>query len=152
MTYPCFLIEPVLADESPEWPRDYDDWIPGKYIVGWTRKDTGEQYEHNSTFGVGAMWYAVWQPKNWDWENETEPHLLVRCPNPDASHPRDWDIDSRCSNCGLPEDKTHRCWVRHGVPPFITVDKNGHTCKAGGGSIQLPNWHGVLQNGILVPR
>jgi hypothetical protein len=40
--------------------------------------------------------------------------------------------------------------VRHGTPPDVTVDKNGLTCNAGGGSIQVPGWHGFLRNGELV--
>jgi hypothetical protein len=102
-----------------------------------------------SEWGVGAMWRAVWYWKNAAWDNETEPHLIVRCPN-GAESTRDWDIDSRCSNCGLPGDHLHRCWVRHGEPPNLTVDKAGVTCNAGAGSIALPHWHGFLRNGELV--
>lgn len=58
-----------------------------------------------------------------------------------------WDIDGRASNCTMPEDKVHHCWVRHGEPPTITVDKNGVTCQAGAGSIQSDDYHGFLQNG-----
>jgi hypothetical protein len=123
------------------------------HIVAWARSDTGERHERNSQFGVGAMWRAIWMPKNWCWDNETEPHLLVRCPDgPETLTHRgyhDWDIDSRCSNCGLPNDRLHRCWVRHGVPPDVHVDKAGVTCSAGAGSIALPHWHGFLTNGYL---
>ena len=61
-----------------------------------------------------------------------------------------WIIDSRCSNCTKPDDNGHRCWVRHGEPPNVTVDKNGGTCAAGGGSIIAGKWHGFLRNGELV--
>ena len=64
---------------------------------------------------------------------------------------REWDIDSRCSNCTLPDDRIHRCWVRHGEPPNIHVDKNGHTCSAGAGSILAGDYHGFLHNGELTP-
>lgn len=147
MGIPCFLIEPILGDPFP-LPHDEREWPPHRSIIGWRRTDTGEEHKHNSNFGVGAMWRATWQPKNWDWQNETEPHLLVRCPNGDGT--RDWDIDSRANNCTLPEDELHRCWIRHGEPPVLTVDKAGLTCSAGAGSIALPNWHGFLRNGLLV--
>lgn len=60
-----------------------------------------------------------------------------------------WNIDSRASNCAEPFDYEHRCWVKHGEPPAITVDKAGRTCAAGGGSIQCGIYHGFLQNGAL---
>lgn len=60
-----------------------------------------------------------------------------------------WDIDGRANNCTLKADKRHRCWVRHGEPPHITVDKAGLTCQAGAGSIQTPDWHGFLSNGVF---
>lgn len=72
------------------------------------------------------------------------PQLTVVCPNGS-----EWTIDSRASNCTLRYDYEHRCWVRHGEPPMVTVDKNGLTCAAGGGSIQAGDYHGFLQNGIL---
>jgi hypothetical protein len=64
---------------------------------------------------------------------------------------REWNIDGRASNCTMPNERTHRCWVRHGTPPNIHVDKNGNTCQAGAGSIVSGNWHGFLHNGQLVP-
>ena len=128
----CFLIEPIWGEPLPE-PRGFKN---------------GEEHKYTHEFGVGAMWRATWYPRNMTWNNETEPHLIVCCPNgPEAT--RDWDIDSRASNCGLPEDRLHRCWVRRGEPPNLTVDKAGVTCAAGAGSIALPNWHGFLRNGEL---
>lgn len=66
-----------------------------------------------------------------------------------------WHIENRASNCTLPEDKNHRCWVRHGsIGDKLTVDKNGLTCAAGAGSFFMgPNneWHGFLRNGKLTP-
>lgn len=148
MNYQCFLILPVWGEED----RNPTGWEPHRSIIGWTRTDTNEFQKSKESFGVGAMWFAYWLPKNWTWDNETEPHLHVRCPNPDETSHRDWDIDSRCSNCGLPEDKVHRCWVRSGLPPIITVSKvPGPSCNAGAGSIALPHWHGMLENGILRP-
>lgn len=92
--------------------------------------------------GPGDMYWNDWLDENHYWDNHKGPHLEVICPN---GHP--WNIDSRASNCGLPGDRMHRCWVRHGEPPNIHVDKNGLTCSAGGGSIIAGNYHGFLHNG-----
>ena len=150
MSIKCFLIEPVWGTSYPQEQIDgkYAGWPPHRHIDGWVRNDTGETKEHNHQFEVGAIWFQYWLWKGATWDNETEPHLTVRCPNGDST--RDWDIDSRCSNCSPPNDRLHRCWVRHGVPPLVTVDKNGVTCAAGAGSILLPKWHGFLRNGELV--
>lgn len=68
-------------------------------------------------------------------------------------------IDGVASNCDKKDDRDHRCWIRHGTPPNITVNKDVinqpasalTTCNAGAGSIQTSNWHGMLQNGELNP-
>lgn len=99
---------------------------------------------------AGAMWVAGWlgdhrggpylcgrPPDGW---------LVVRLPN---GH--DWMPDLRCSNCTLPDDDEHRCWVRHGAPPDVTVDKAGRTCAAGAGSIASGGYHGFLRGGFLTP-
>jgi len=72
--------------------------------------------------------------------------LMVVCP--DGHH---WLVDGPASNCTLPQDRAHRCWVRHGNPRCerVTVDKHGLTCQAGAGSILTPNYHGFLQGGVL---
>lgn len=96
----------------------------------------------------GDMW---WEPGHFKhpfhWDNETDPrgHLMVICPNGIQ-----WDIDSRARNCTMKEDRTHRCWVRQGEPPNITVGKGGFTCSAGAGSIQAGDYHGFLRNGEFV--
>lgn len=72
-------------------------------------------------------------------------HLCVQCPG------GSWNIDSRASNCTMPYDYEHRCWIWHGDPPVITVDKNGVTCQAGAGSILVGQYHGFLRGGVLVP-
>lgn len=64
-----------------------------------------------------------------------------------------WYIDYRASNCTMPNDKDHRCWVRHGsVGDKLTVDKAGNTCGAGAGSFYMDDmkWHGFLRNGMMV--
>lgn len=76
------------------------------------------------------------------WENCDGRHLVAVLPNGIT-----WDIMSRCSNCTLPNDTKHRCWVVQGDVPNITVDKNGVTCAAGAGSIAVPGYHGFLRNG-----
>lgn len=148
MNIKCFMMDTI---EGPE----------GKKIVPvengtserqlWRRRDTGEVFETVSDFPVGAMYFATWYliegsnpPRyHFDWDNLFSPPLVVRTPG------GFWDIDSRASNCTLKEDKLHRCWIRHGEAPNITVDKAGQTCQAGAGSIQCGNYHGFLRNGEL---
>ncbi len=76
------------------------------------------------------------------WENCNGRHLHAVLPN--GNH---WNIDSRAGNFKRPADRTHRCWVRHGQPPQITVDKEGDTCEAGGGSVKSGDYHGYLKDG-----
>jgi hypothetical protein len=124
----------------------------------WLRPDTGERKRFPHQFGAGAMWYADWlleHIKNiWtDADGNVRPQrygpgpdgriLIVQTPG------GGWIIDSRASNCTMPQDNEHRCWVRHGTAPEITVDKSGNTCGAGAGSIQAGNYHGFLRNGYL---
>lgn len=82
------------------------------------------------------------------WSNCDGRHLNAVLPN--GQH---WDMDSRATNCTLPNDTVHRCWVRHGDPVtgLIHVDKQGLTCSAGAGSIAAPGWHGFLHQGEFVP-
>jgi hypothetical protein len=90
----------------------------------------------------GAMWYADWMPDRF---KGPDGHCLVVV-TPDSHQ---WMVDGVASNCANPEDKEHRCWIRHGSIPKITVDKNGRTCSAGGGSIGTKNYHGFLREGVL---
>lgn len=81
------------------------------------------------------------------WDNCEGRHLIVILP--DGHH---WNVDGRASNCTLPDDRLHRCWVRHGdpaVPGSIHVDKAGLTCQAGAGSILSGSYHGFLHHGAL---
>lgn len=107
------------------------------------RSDTGDELMLSDA-PAGAMWHAVWLYKDPYWRGPDDHILIVRTPG------GDWNIDSRCSNCGLPDDSKHRCWVRHGEAPNITVDKSGLTCNAGAGSIQCGSYHGFLERGYLV--
>jgi hypothetical protein len=76
------------------------------------------------------------------WDNCDGVHLYGVTPNG-----QQWDITSRANNCGSRQDRLHRCWIQHGDPPDLTIDKSGNTCSAGGGSIQVSGWHGFLRNG-----
>jgi len=110
----------------------------------WFRPDIGETYPNYAALPVGAMWFAV-DPDIWKGMGigPDGRSLIVKTPG------GMWNIDSRASNCTLPDDNEHRCWIRHGEPPNVTVDKNGNTCQAGAGSIQCGDYHGFLQNGVL---
>jgi len=106
----------------------------------------GRRYDTPSgELGPGDMYWNDWYPKDMFWDNKEDHHLCVVLPNGDH-----WNIDSRASNCTLPNDKTHRCWIREGTPPSITVGKAGHTCSAGAGSIACGSYHGFLRDGVLV--
>lgn len=127
---------------SPD-TKDEFEWIEesARHI-----RPTGDDAEYlhtpcgSGTFKVNiGYWYPGFDTRN------PVPPLCVRTPG------GDWVIDSRCSNCGSPQDSTHRCWPRRGVAPNITVDKSfGNTCSAGGGSIICGNYHGFLRDGYLV--
>ncbi len=98
---------------------------------------------------AGAMYWSWWRHQNggcFAWDNcvDARGHLNIVCPGGSQ-----WDIDSRASNCTMPDDRSHRCWVRHGEAPMLTVDKAGKTCAAGAGSILAGTYHGFLQNGAL---
>lgn len=95
---------------------------------------------------VGAMWDAWWMRKHEG--SRTGPdglYLIVKTPG------GDWAVDDRASNCTMPNDDVHRCWVRHGDPRvgIVHVDKNGNTCNAGAGSILCGSYYGFLRNGEL---
>jgi hypothetical protein len=131
------------------------------------RTDTGEVLILRDA-APGAIWNASWMRK----QAVDGQYLICKMP---GDH--EWAIDGRASNCDSPcarchkpyshpeKDKAcqckypdgyidaqpHQCWVRHGVPPDLTVDKIGKTCGAGAGSIIVPGWHGFLRNGFLTP-
>lgn len=144
---------PPLTD--PRWPvackcgHKFVDAEKQLFIEKvYERTDTGERMILRDA-PPGAMYNAWWNPECWKGKDGLA--LVVRCPD---GH--DWNIDAVCSNCTLPNDKSHRCWLRHGKVPNITVDKVGPadngdtTCAAGAGSIQTPKWHGFLRGGELV--
>lgn len=142
---------------DPRWPVNceacgvaFDATDPYQVFARrvYRRTDTGEEMTWEAA-PPGAMRFAWWLSEELTEGFYVGPDgecLVVKLP-PDG---HEWIVDSRAKNCTLPEDNKHKCWVRHGVPPNITVDKNGLTCAAGAGSIQTPRWHGFLRNGELV--
>ncbi len=154
----------IELDDKDGAPPDTDQRWPTHCTCGYAFTDDDEHqvfvervYERTDTgermmlpdAPPGAMYNAWWNPDCWKGKDGLA--LVVRCPD---GH--DWNIDATCSNCTLPDDKAHRCWLRHGQVPNITVDKTGPadngdtTCSAGGGSILTPKWHGFLRGGELV--
>ncbi len=129
----------------------------------WRRLDTGEILTLRD-MPDGAMYHANWFAKYKHFTGLDGLSLHVRVPER-----HDWNIDGRASNCDSPcatcaapynahqgrdhhyvdSRPDHKCWIRHGTPPNITVDKAGNTCGAGGGSILTKQWHGFLRNGVL---
>jgi hypothetical protein len=135
---------PTICQQCGKYQfRDTDFWqhfIESLYA----RTDTGEKMTLRDA-PPGAMWYADWMlSEGHNWMKGPDGHcLMVKCPG------GDWSPDQRASNCDMPDDDNHKCWVRHGAPPIVTVDKNGLTCHAGAGSIGQPTWHGFLTEGVL---
>jgi hypothetical protein len=109
------------------------------------RVDTGEEMTTREA-PPGALWNAWWLPERWQGDDG----LSIICKLP-AGH--EWLIDHNASNCTRPGEP-HHCWVRHGTfGERLTVDKNGNTCNAGGGSVwedQPTGWHGFLRDGRLL--
>lgn len=155
---------PSRAD--PRWPKacaacgvpftDHDEYqVHGKQI--YLRPDTGDRYTSREA-PIGACWDAWWihhgergrdaKPGVGNSIGPDGRSLVVKCPDG-----REWMIDARASNCTMKDDNDHHCWVRHGKPEDGTlhVDKAGHTCAAGAGSIDTGKYHGFLHNGEFKP-
>lgn len=141
---------PEVSHEDPRWPAlckcgyafaETDQWqvFTDRIYVG------PDGAEHTTRHPPpGALWWAEWLEDLDGWWKGPDGRILM------AQTPGgQWCIDSRASNCTMPNDDEHRCWIRHGTPPEITVDKNGKTCTAGAGSIVSGNYHGFLQNGYF---
>lgn len=93
----------------------------------------------------GAMYFTEdYEGRCFHWDNCDGKHLHVVLPNGHT-----WDVDSRANNCDRKDDRLHRCWVRTGVVPHVTVGKGGNTCSAGAGSILSGDYHGFLIDGQL---
>lgn len=136
-------------NDDPRWPLQCEKcaflFAPDEtrqffYDLLYKRADTGEICTLRDA-PPGAMWDAWWLRglHGCTHDGPDGRNLMVKCPN---GH--DWNIDGRASNCGLPQDDVHHCWIRHGDPPDLVVDKNGVTCSAGAGSILAGDYHGFL--------
>ena len=155
---------PVFQHDGPRSPME----VPAEYADKWPKEcDCGyvfttadpqqvfsESIYHRPDTGAamslrdalpGAMWWLTWMEGMFHPQLGASP-LCVMTPG------GEWVIDSRASNCTMPDDydqARHHCWVAHGTPPDVTVDKNGVTCAAGAGSIQAGSYHGFLRDGYL---
>lgn len=146
------------SDDTP-CPRAEDrpaEWAPrcercGAAPGGASKLDffTGVSRVYDTTSGdpePGDIFEATWLPRNFMFD-DVERHLI--CVLPNGHH---WHMTGRASNCTLPEDRKHRCWVVHEEAPGVFhVDKNGLTCAAGAGSILAGDYHGFLHHGELTP-
>lgn len=109
-------------------------------------------YEPADRHGISRPYYLIDETQETKlWDDLDPGAMAVGQSGPYVKLPdgRTWYIDSRASNCDKPGDSSHRCWVRHGEPPNLTVDKIGNTCGAGGGSIATDGYHGFLRGGFL---
>ncbi len=147
-------------DESCKHFKDFDIEEKSENVFGhqFNCENCGQEFIPNGfsprydtpsgNLEPGCLFWMDWFPQSHIWNDGNEsPCLGVVLPNGDH-----WNIDSRASNCTMPNDNTHRCWIRHGDPDKgepIHVDKNGNTCQAGAGSIAMGNYHGFLHNGEL---
>lgn len=143
-----FMGEPADHAGDPRWPVKCDH-CKAPVPETATRQVFRERiYDTPSgKLEPGCLFWADWFGNDdggcsWHDRDCDGRHLHAVLPNG-----RMWDIDGRASNCTMPDDRLHRCWVRHGEPPNVTVDKAGATCAAGAGSIQAGDYHGFLHNG-----
>jgi len=96
--YKCFLLVDTFETLTTK-----TEWGLRTETI-YRRKDTGEKATLNH-FGIGAIWEAEWY-NDIPWLTGVDGHsYVVRTPG------GDWCIDSRASNCGLPDDEVHKCWV-----------------------------------------
>ncbi len=139
------------TDDYPDdrWPTkcDHCDATPPADVA----RQVFTKRRYNTDSGLPEPGDLFWT--DWYGHVEGEPGCMFH-DNCDGRHLRavlpngsSWDIDGRASNCTKPKERTHRCWVRTGEPPNVTVGKNGDTCAAGAGSIAVDGYHGFLKNG-----
>lgn len=167
----CFLATKVgkmYGTYDPVGPCDHQHALPEAFqkdgpMPEWVKCDKcGSNFEPtvysdrwdtpSGKLEPGAMFWDSNIDENYWWDNHVGPHLCVVLPDHHI-----WVIDSRASNCDMKNNRLHRCWVRHGEVPNITVNKEprSHTCNAGGGSIlthgpgNKESYHGFLRNGYL---
>lgn len=149
-----FMGEPRDHAGDPRWPTKCDHC--GKEAPATATRQVFRDRVYDTPTGTlepGCLYWADWFREHDDdgagvsgscvlHDKCDGRHLMAILPNG-----RQWDIDGRASNCTMREDRLHRCWVRHGEPPNVTVDKDGLTCAAGAGSIQAGDYHGHLRDG-----
>lgn len=172
MDIQCFLVEKT-GNVQTERTSYYCEQCKEEHSYNsdkdeWRRLDTGETFfSHSFDLPAGAMyWWECWDVHtdeagkeiarykgNGHWNNDDGRHLIVQLPgratDGSVGMSHRWDVDSRCSNCTLPDDRMHRCWIRTGEPPRVSAGKAGYTCSAGAGSIRIEWWHGFLVDGVL---
>ena len=145
MNIKCFLIEDTGKT------TDWEDVVVNGKVLGrsktriYKRLDTGEEilFEHGK-LPVGAIWRSECL------EEHGKPYTGIDGKSYTVMTPGgEWNIDSIASNCTKVGDVEHKCWCRHGEAPNFTVNKEGNTCSAGAGSIQIREYHGFLINGEL---
>ena len=142
-----FWLEPTeqTRDERKPCECGCGEMLGGERKL-YRRSDTGELVTLAEA-PAGAMWDLSWYAGTpYHRPGPDGIHLAVRTPG------GTWDVESRASNCTMPNDDVHRCWVRHGDPrrpETVHVDKSGVTCGAGAGSILRGGYHGFLHNGEL---
>jgi hypothetical protein len=132
---------PTKCECGYEFQED-DEWQV--FGARWYRRDDNGLYLTLQKAPPGAMYDATWLHGHKQWVGPDGAAWHMVCPNGCT-----WHIDGQASDCTMPNDHEHKCWVRHGTAPVFTVDKNGPTCAAGAGSIICGDYHGFLQNGIL---
>lgn len=131
---------PIKCDACPYVFRDENQWQVFSETI-YIRGDTEAEILRSENV-PGMMWDAPWMGR----KGSDDRSLFVILPNR-----KEWGIDQRATNCALPKDNNHRCWIRTGEPPVITVGKKGPTCAAGAGSIGSGDYHGFLENGKFRP-
>lgn len=152
-------VYPLAGEPLTRFKTDFTKWLLRCESCGQAAPDDVEpsifvapvmNCDESGQLAPGSMFFQPHSAgKCREWSNCNGFHLNVVLPN--HYH---WDIDSRASNFGLPDDRTHRCWVRHGDPTKgepVHFDKSGHTCNAGAGSIQMGEFHGFLHGGEISP-
>jgi hypothetical protein len=138
--------------DDPRWPArcgcgyEFAEGDERQLFVDrvYRRTDTNEEMRLRDA-GPGAMYDADWFHGFEGWQGPDGLSLIAILPNGVP-----WHIDGAANNCTDPEGArlgSHKCWVRHGIPPLITVDKSGVTCAAGAGSIMSGDYHGFLRDG-----
>lgn len=141
-TFPSKLPARLEGDHTRRPPARTDRRWPKSCACGYKFKPrdswqlaVDRLYEYRGPYGhwlvstrnppPGSLWDAKWLHGVRAWRGPDGRSLEVICPN---GHP--WHIDGRASNCTLPKDDVHKCWVRHGA-----------------GSIIAGTYHGFLHHG-----